>query len=243
MENLLSGALEEANQTVIARGKAFPEIEGARGVALATAVVFGRELYVANVGDCRVYLHQRGSPLIQITFDHTEPVGTVGESATAYPTAPSPTRYLGQNPEVRPDFRMRLRGGQDDRTMIENQGTELQPGDKLLLVSAGVASALSDSRIERFLKRDRPERAARQLTRAALAHPGVETASALVMRPPDGRATAWTSLSRSIRRYGAWVLAAPLLLAGAVLGAPQVRSPIPRDPGRNIGSDRCGDAR
>jgi serine/threonine protein phosphatase PrpC len=228
---LLSSALGEANRLIYERRLSFLRAGGTPGAALAAAVVFGNKLYAVTIGDCRIYLQRRDGPLTQITFDHTRPPDDGEAPAEPVPAPGLPERYLGQGPTVTPDFRLRLQGEQADLEMLGNQGTELRPGDSVLLVTNGVAGAVPSERIERTLRRHRPERAARLLAQAAVARNGQSSASALVIRMPGGQPAAGAWLPQVIIRRGVWALFGLLIVAGAVLGArgelPSLFAPTP----------------
>ncbi len=219
---LLSSALGEANRLIYERRLSFLRAGGTPGAALAAAVVFGSKLYAVTIGDCRIYLQRQDGPLTQITFDHPEPPED-GEApagaAQAAGAAALPERYLGQGPTVTPDFRLRLQEGQSELELLGNQGVALQPGDTLLLVTHSVARTVPSDRIERTLRRFRPERAAKRLAQAAVARNGQPSASALVIRMPGGRPAAGAWSPKAIMRRGVWVLLGLLIIAGAVLGA------------------------
>jgi len=228
---LLSSALGEANRLIYERRLSFLRAGGTPGAALAAAVVFGGKLYAVSIGDCRIYLQRQDGPLAQITFNHTEPPeGGEGAAETAQAST-LPESFLGQGPTVSPDFRLRLQDGQSELELLGNQGVALQPGDTLLLVTQSVARVVSPDRIERTLRRYRPDRAARLLAQAAVARNGAPSASALVIRMPGGRASAGAWLPQAILRRGAWALLGLLIIAGTVLGArgqlPFLSAPTP----------------
>lgn len=216
---LLSSALGEANRLIYERRLSFLRAGGTPGAALAAAVVFGSKLYAVTIGDCRIYLQRQDGPLTQITFDHPEPPEGGEAPAEAAPAATLPERYLGQGPSVTPDFRLRLQDGQSELELLGNQGVALQPGDTLLLVTHSVARVVPPDRIERTLRRYRPERAAKRLAQAAVARNDQPSASALVIKMPGGRSVAGAWSPQAIIRRGVWVLLGLLIVGGAVLGA------------------------
>ncbi len=167
--DLLNQALQEANRSLYERGLAQFEEGGRLGTMLAAVAIIENRLYVAHVGDSRIYLLHPGRGLVRLTHDHTRP---------------DLERYLGQSREVTVDLRLRLREGQTDRQMLNNQGVPLMTGDKVLLVTDGVTDALSDDAIRSILERYPPDKAAERLTRAAHGRDGRDTASALVLEVP-----------------------------------------------------------
>lgn len=226
MVNLLGRALEDANQVIISRIADSQDAEVDRGVALAVAVIFDHRLYVSNIGDCRIYLQRAGEPLTQITVDHTVPDPLSEEPELTHLPDAGPGRYLGMNSEVQPDFRMRLDSDQSDEVMVDNQGTALQPGDRLVIMTRAVTRALSNQHIERIINRHRPQLAALQLTRTTVSQPSVRSASALVVQVPRSGVQTWKAPLQVVRRYGVWILLILVFIAGTVFGAENLRSPL-----------------
>ena len=103
----------------------------------------GSRLYVANVGDSRLYvIHDE---ITQITIDHSlveEMVrrGTIGKvEARNHPDKNIITRAVGVNSQVEVDlFRV-----------------ELMPGDLILMCSDGLTNMLEDEEIRMIVKRGR----------------------------------------------------------------------------------------
>jgi len=136
----LAGAVESANGVVCTLARDRSE-EGVLGVCLVVALVFGRTLYWCAVGDSRLYCLRNGE-LIQLTRDHTVARHLrlqvlKGEMSLAdLAKAPDPdalTSYLGMDPLPEIDANLKP--------------FTLTGGDRLLLCSQGVHSALSDERI------------------------------------------------------------------------------------------------
>jgi serine/threonine protein phosphatase PrpC len=220
---LLYNALREANRLLYERGLAHSEVGGSLGAALAAAVVVENKLYIANIGNCRIYAFRPGGELAQLTFDHTRSLpDDLPEHLDQFPHPAAVTLecYLGQAPEAALDFRLRLKAEQTDRQMLGNQGIELQPGDTLLLATAGVTNGLADEKIKRILTKNPPDRAAERLTRAAQARNAYKGASALVIQIPDGATVRPESRPlHPLLRYGGFALAGLLIIAGLVFGA------------------------
>jgi protein phosphatase len=171
-------AIKAANEAVWQLAQSAAEKRG-MGTTL-TALALVREddeehLAVANVGDSRVYLFQRGD-LVQVSEDHS----LVGEleregrltraEALVHPQRSIITRALGMEPEIEVDT------------------WQLLPyqGDRLLLCSDGLTNEVPDDRIASTLRRiGDPEEAANDLVRQARAHGGNDNITVVIVDVVD----------------------------------------------------------
>jgi len=103
--------------------------------ALALTLVYaeGPHLYVGHVGDSRAYLLRKGI-LSRLTQDQTF-------------TPQPPDQPLVSDPALSRHLSSVV-GGFSDDVEIETKKIELEPGDTLLLCSAGVTRILSDAELE-----------------------------------------------------------------------------------------------
>ena len=153
---VLDEAVQSANGLVRQRAQEAPELQG-MGTTVVAAVIDGRELYVANVGDSRLYIVNSGE-IRQITKDHSwveEMVrrGGIGKAeARNHPDKNIITRAVGAEETVRIDFFQVL----------------LQEGDVILMCTDGLTNMLEDEEIRMTLDgaRDIVEKA-QGLVRAA----------------------------------------------------------------------------
>jgi protein phosphatase len=119
--------------------------------------VLGEQLYIASVGDSRIYL-LRDNQIHQLTTDHTwaqEAVehGIISpEQVRGHPQSHIIRRYLGSKTIVDVDFRLRLHPDESDEQALANQGMGLQPGDKLLLCSDGLTDLVEENEIKEKLQ-------------------------------------------------------------------------------------------
>jgi serine/threonine protein phosphatase PrpC len=164
----LTRAIKKANAVIHQKAKENVHQAG-MGTTAVVAVVRGRELHVANVGDSRAYLLRNGQ-LTQITRDHSfvEDQVRAGvltrEEARAHPQRNVITRALGSKPDVQVDtFR----------------GT-LQAGDRLLLCSDGLSEHVEDEEMANALRQHTPEEAIPQLIALANERGGNDNISVLV---------------------------------------------------------------
>ena len=139
-QELMTHALEEANQTVFSLAGRQPEFRG-MGTTLVAALVQGGEATILNVGDSRAYLFD-GETLRQLTEDHSyvEEMRRQGritaEVARTHPQKNLITRAVGVEPAVEGDlFEVALR-----------------KNEVLLLCSDGLSGMAEDTQIAAAIK-------------------------------------------------------------------------------------------
>jgi protein phosphatase len=126
------------------------------GATAACAWVLGQQLYIAYVGDSRIYL-LRGKRIQQLSHDHTWVQDALEKGildkngVKSHPNLHVIRRYLGSNEPAEPDLRLFLQPGESDKHAKDNQGTVLNPGDVILLCSDGLTDLVSDSEILNML--------------------------------------------------------------------------------------------
>jgi protein phosphatase len=148
---ILEKAIHSASQAVAVHSVTRVEMEG-MGATCACAWVEERRLYIAHVGDSRIYL-VRGGEIRRLTVDHTWVQEAVERGildpnrARDHPNVHVIRRYLGSlhPPEI--DFRLCLEDGEDDQKARDNQGLELGSGDSLLLCTDGLTDLVWDDEI------------------------------------------------------------------------------------------------
>lgn len=135
--SILSEAIAKANKAVIEKARSSEEYEG-MGTTLVAATVMKDMLYVANIGDSRLYLIRDGE-ITQITVDHSlvEAMVQTGEllkeDARFHPHKNVITRAVGTNPLVEADY-------------FEIQ---LKTDDVIVMCTDGLSNMLYDSEIKR----------------------------------------------------------------------------------------------
>jgi protein phosphatase len=117
---------------------------GRMGTTLVAAAILPAALWVLNVGDSRAYIW-RGGHLSQISRDHTpDPYRRLADRRI--------DRALGTDPDVTPDLFGPI---------------ALQAGDRVLLCSDGLTTAVADRTIAAVIGEFAPVEAARQLVERA----------------------------------------------------------------------------
>ena len=168
----LCAAVRDADQRIFEQASQRADQRG-MGTTLTVAYAVRSMLFVAHVGDSRLYLH-RGGRLHQITRDHTLVTEMVERGALAPQMATShPLRHVITNAV----------GGAEPGLKVEPHQLPLEPGDVVLLCSDGLTEMVPDQQIAEMLERHRePSAASSQLVAAALGAGGRDNVTAVVAR-------------------------------------------------------------
>ena len=152
---LLSMAIHHANDLVMEKSRTDRALEG-MGTTVVAATIQDEYLYVANVGDSRLYLIDQD--IEQITRDHSlvEEMIRMGElqrqDARSHPDRNVITRAIGVHSPVKIDF----------------FDMKLEKGDRILLCSDGLTNMIDDDEILRIVKKcSSPKEAAQRLVTEA----------------------------------------------------------------------------
>lgn len=211
---VLAQALRLASEAIRRVGAADDRRQGL-GTTCVAAWVLGRRLYIASVGDSRLYL-LRGHTLHQLTTDHSwvqeavEKGALTPEQARRHPMAHIIRRYLGAPNGVRPDLRLKLRRGESDTQARRNQGLALRPGDRLLLCTDGLTDLVDDDEIREILQHSSLEEALDQLVALALDRGGKDNITVVGISVPRG----WWPFPKG--GPGSWIRWLGALLKGQV---------------------------
>jgi PPM family protein phosphatase len=136
---MLSDALQHTNNLLLEEAKSNEEFQG-MGTTFVVATIYDSIMYVANVGDSRLYVIK--DTMEQVTSDHSlvEEMVKNGElnpiEAKNHPNKNIITRALGANTKVIPDY-------------FE---VELSKGDLVLMCSDGLTNMLEDEEILNIIK-------------------------------------------------------------------------------------------
>lgn len=165
---LISSAIHHANELVIEKARSDKGLEG-MGTTVVAATEKDGYLYVANVGDSRLYLIDQ--EIEQITRDHSlvEEMIRVGElqrkDARSHPDRNVITRAIGVRTPVRIDF----------------FDIKLEEGDKILLCSDGLTNMVEDEEILHIVKKSSsPKEAAQRLITEANKNGGKDNISVVL---------------------------------------------------------------
>ena len=215
----LEEAFSQTNQAIYSQATIKPENAGMSTTA-ACAWVIGDQVYLASMGDSRIYL-RRDETLIQLTVDHTwvqEAIGSgilTPDQAKSHPNAHLIRRYLGSKQPAIPDFRLHLHPEESDQQSIANQGMRLESGDYLFLCSDGLTDLVSDDEINAALGDKSLQNALDGLIQLANKRGGHDNITIIGIQVPDEAVI--TSVPK-IRNRLVVVISLVVILAVALLG-------------------------
>lgn len=138
---IINDAIVEANRKLIEKAAESEQYSG-MGTTLVVCTIIGESMYVANVGDSRLYLYD--GRLSQITRDHSlvaemVALGKLGrDEARRHEKKNVITRAIGGSKEVMADF-------------FE---AELTAGNRIIMCSDGLSNMVEDEEIEQVLASD-----------------------------------------------------------------------------------------
>lgn len=175
----LRDAVVEANRIVSTMAAEDASYRG-MGTTLTAAMVIGRCLHLAHVGDSRAYLLRHGD-FSQITDDHTlvqhliDEGQLTREEAATHPQRSIITRAIGVSTEVD----------------VDAVSVELEEGDQVLLCSDGLTGVVDDGRIADELRSgDDADATLQRLVSAANDGGGPDNITVVLLRygPPPAAA-------------------------------------------------------
>lgn len=158
------------------------------GCTMAAAVIHGNTLYVANVGDSRVYLVRNGQ-ITQITRDHTVTQQKIDqglirpEQAEMDPDRNVLTRSMGAGPTVQADL---------------FQPMQLAPGDLVFVCSDGLTDMVEDAEVARLASSGSPKRVTQRLIAAANKKGGFDNISVIAARAGGRQSAAGGGLLENV---------------------------------------------
>ncbi|MCS7011050.1 MAG: protein phosphatase 2C domain-containing protein [Anaerolineales bacterium] len=187
---ILQQAIQTAGQNIALRAQGDTQMQG-MGTTCACAWVIGTQLYIASVGDSRIYLLRQGR-LRQLTVDHTwvqeaiEKGFLSPEQAVNHINQHVIRRYLGSSKPPQADIRLKLATEETDTQARANQGMSLWPNDVILLCTDGLTDVVSDEQIETVLRNTKDvQHAAHQLIDLACQRQGRDNITALLLKMPS----------------------------------------------------------
>lgn len=171
---VLAEAVQKANRAVLKKAAEKPEYAG-MGTTIVAAVIDGNTLYVANVGDSRLYLID-DDRIDQITLDHS----LVAEMVRSGRISPEQMR---NHPEK--NIITRAVGGEEN-VEADFFDVGLHKGDVVLLCSDGLTNMVEDEQIFRIIRREKTLRdAGQKLISAANSAGGRDNISVVLARLTD----------------------------------------------------------
>lgn len=170
--SLLKSAVIEANWRVFEQAQKDPQKKG-MGTTLVAAAFFNEHLYIANVGDSRLYVREHDF-LRQVTLDHSYVQEMVRrgemsqEEARNHKYRNRITRAIGVESIVRPDF----------------FSLDIHDVQEVLMCTDGLTNMLTDDRIEQILcKPATVLDKSTELVNEALDNGGLDNVSVILIDP------------------------------------------------------------
>lgn len=187
---VLKSALLEANHSITSKADEDADQKG-MGSTVACAMVIDSALYVATLGDSRIYL-VRDNVIRQLTIDHTWvqeaiDVGVINlEEARNHPRRHLIRSYLGSADPIKPDLRLYLADNENAEQAKANQGLPLLPKDIVLLCTDGLTDLVADEEILDILgSSDSHDDGLQKLVDLAKLRGGHDNITIILLQPPD----------------------------------------------------------
>jgi len=171
---IMEEAIQKANRSLIEKAEEDQNLAG-MGTTLVAATIAEGCLYIANVGDSRLYVV--GKEIRQITRDHSlvEEMVRMGEirreDARSHPDKNIITRAIGAGSDVTADF-------------FE---VDLENGDMILMCTDGLTNMMEDEMIMEIMKKPADLGAkAEELVETANRNGGKDNIAVLIIEPFSG---------------------------------------------------------
>ena len=168
---IMKEAINKANELLVAESRE-DESKSGMGTTLVIGTIIGNKLFVANIGDSRLYVV--GQNMRQITRDHSlvDEMVRLGEinadEARVHPDKNIITRAVGTSDHVEADF-------------FE---VEITADDTILLCTDGLTNMVRDDEILDIIKKyDNAQAATMQLVKEANANGGRDNITVLIIKP------------------------------------------------------------
>ncbi len=172
----LAGAVLKVHDRLAEMVEQDSELDGT-STTLTAALLEGRRLGMAHVGDSRAYLLRQGT-LRQVTSDHTFVQTLVDEG-----------RITEEESRVHPHRNIILRAVDGvHETEPDLFYLDLEPGDRVMLCSDGCSGALTDAQITDLLGEGTVDSAALGLVQAALDHGSTDNVTVVTAEVVDAAA-------------------------------------------------------
>lgn len=209
----LSNAIQSASELVWKTAQTSADLRGMATTATC-AWIIGKRLFIANVGDSRIYLIRKGR-IHQISVDHTwlqealEAGLITRADFKGHPNAHVIKRYVGS--EAPPDVDSRLMFGEHPEKNL--QGMMLETGDQLFMCSDGVSDLVQETEIVTLLKNPNLDTALEAMKLLVYQRGATDNLSMIAVNIPSGKTPA--AIRTRILRLAVFAL---ILLLAAFVG-------------------------
>ena len=169
---IMQAGIEAANLAVYEKSMEDPALSG-MGSTMVVATVVGGYIFVANVGDSRLYIADSVSGLMQVTHDHSLIAEMVRlgelspEEAKHHPDKNIITRAVGTSESIRIDF----------------FDVKLEENARFLMCSDGLYNMVGESTIYKVLSADDIDDKAAELIKEANENGGFDNIAVVVVEP------------------------------------------------------------
>jgi serine/threonine protein phosphatase PrpC len=221
----LRESIMRSSQQILVQAESDLDKKG-MGATCACALIVDERLYIAYVGDSRIYL-LRNEKIQRLSIDHTWIQEAVDagildpEQAKNHPNAHVIRRYLGSKQPVEPDTRLRLNPGESNTRSEANQGLHLRPNDQIFLCSDGLTDLVEDQEISEALQKFDQEQAIQKLIDLANERGGHDNITVVSLQVPATLPDATQPISLSPipekKERSPWLLPLAGLLALVIL--------------------------
>lgn len=182
---------------------------------VALVAIHENRLYMAHVGNGRIYLLRR-QKLHRLTRNLPQLPASNNHQPGADGSQSNHSSAIGLQPELHVDLGLYLNGNEDETAARQNQGLLLQTNDHLLLCSDGLIAPNGQRRRRRRLRRvisqNPPTEAAKILVQDALARNVPDNVTAVVLQAPGTVPLVPLHLKRSFQMATAAVSTVSLIL-------------------------------
>ncbi len=150
-QSILQNAIVQASSEIFRQSTVYAS-QGGMGSTCVCAWIIRDRLFIANVGDSRIYLIRNGA-IYQLTKDHSWIQNAIDQGivdpaeAKNHPRAHVINRYLGSEIQVIPDFHFYKPGPENTAAPVDEQGLKLEPEDIILLCCDGLTDVVTDDEI------------------------------------------------------------------------------------------------
>lgn len=186
---ILKSALLEANHSITSEAANDDSRKG-MGSTVACALVIDSALYIATLGDSRLYL-VRDKVIQQLNIDHTWvqealEVGVINtEEARNHPRRHLIRSYLGSSDPIHPDLRLYMDLEENQEQAKANQGLPLVPGDQILICTDGLTDLVADEEVlEILVGEESKDEQLQKLVDLANLRGGHDNITAVVLQAP-----------------------------------------------------------
>ena len=186
---ILKSALLEANHSITSEAANDDSRKG-MGSTVACALVIDSALYIATLGDSRLYL-VRDNVIQQLNIDHTWvqealEVGVINtEEARNHPRRHLIRSYLGSSDPIHPDLRLYMDLEENQEQAKANQGLPLVPGDQILICTDGLTDLVADEEVlEILVGEESKDEQLQKLVDLANLRGGHDNITAVVLQAP-----------------------------------------------------------